>query len=118
MAKRITLQTASIAAGATVSLMQTSTDALKLRTDTIDRVLVAIGFAGATVNTGNAVGYAGNEEIFRMPNGVTNAAGAPIKQDDVTTMNEVVSANESFDIQITNSSGGALQYYLYLEFAD
>lgn len=118
MASRQTIQTASIAAGATVSLMQTSTDAQKLRSSTDDRVLVAIGFAGATVNTGTMVGYVGNEEIYRMPNGVTNAAGAPIKQDDITTINEIVGANENFDVQITNSSGGALQFYVYFEFAD
>lgn len=118
MASRITLQTPSISAGATISLMQQDTNANKLRSAISVRNLVAVGFAGATVNTGEIVGFVANEEVFRMPNGVTNSSGAPIKQDDVTSIDELIDSNENFDVQITNSSGGALQFYVYLEFED
>lgn len=118
MAKRITLQTPSIAANTTVSMTNVSTDFVKLKTDTDDRMLIGIGFAGATVNTGTLFAYVGNEEIYKTMNGVTNTAGAVVRQDDVTTVNEIIGANENFDIQISNTTGGALQFYIYLEFSD
>lgn len=118
MASRITGQTPSIAAGATVSLMQVDTNAQKFRSSTDDRVLVGVALVGATVNTGVMVSFVGNEEIHRSMNGVTNTAGAVIRQDDVTPLEEIVGANENFDIQITNSSGGALQFYYYVEFQE
>jgi hypothetical protein len=101
MATRLTKQIASVAAGATVSL-------------TVSKV----GIAGATVNTGILIGYIGNEEVFRQPNGVTNTAGAPITQFDASPVNEPIGANESFDIQVYNNTGGALQYYVYIEIED
>lgn len=118
MASRITGQTPSISAGATVSLMQVDTNAQKLRSSTNNRLLAGVGFAGATVNTGTMVSFVGNEEIHRMPNGVTNTGGAPIKQDDVTSLEEDVFANENFDVQITNTSAGALQFFYYIEFQE
>lgn len=118
MANRITIQSPSIAAGATVSLMQDSVELQKLRTSTDDRNIVAVGIAGATVNTGILTGFVANEEVFKLPNGVTNTAGAPIRQDDVTTVEEPIGAGETFDLQVENTSGGALQYYVYIELED
>ena len=118
MASRITGQTPSIAAGATVSLMQVDVNAQKLRSSTEDRVLVGVALVGATVNTGEMKSYVGNEEIHSTPNGVTNTAGAVIRQDDVTPLEELVGANENFDVQVKNTSAGALQYFYYMEFQE
>jgi hypothetical protein len=118
MATRLTKQVASIAAGATASLTAVDSDIKKLASSVNARSVVKVGLAGATVNTGVLVGFIGNEEIFRLPNGVTNTAGAPITQFDATMVDEPIGANESFDLQITNTSGGALQYYIYVEIED
>lgn len=118
MATRITRLSASIAAGATVSLMQTDVEFGKVKSDVNPRLISKIGISGATVNTGELVGIIGNEEVFRMPNGVTNTTGAPITQFDATPILEEIGANENFDLQVRNTTGGALQFYVYVEIED
>ena len=115
MANRITISTGSISAGATVSLMNAVTELRKLTTSTNDRNLSAIGISGATVNTGTLKVFVANEEVHQMINGVTNTTGSPVKQDDITPINELIMANEQLDVQVTNTTAGALSYYVYIE---
>ena len=117
MAYRIVKQVASIGAGATVSL-NTDVDFAAVRTSTNGRIVRSIGIAGATVNTGILKVLVANEAIFSVANGVTNTTGAPIKGDDAVDVMEAVEASETLDFQVYNSSGGALQFYVYAELED
>lgn len=113
-----TFQTASVAAGATVSLMQSDVDAQSVRTSVFNRIITKVGLAGATVNTGKLSAFVGTDEIMKVSNGVTNTAGAPIKADDAYALAEVVAAGENIDLRVTNTSAGALQYYVFVEVQD
>lgn len=113
-----TFQTSSIAAGATVSLMQSDVNAQSVRTSVFNRAITKIGIAGATVNTGQLTAFVGTDEIMRVSNGVTNTTGAPIKADDSYSLMEVVGAGENIDLRVYNSSAGALQFYVFIEVQD
>lgn len=112
---RYVFQTASIAAGAEVSLMQSDVNAQAIRSSVFDRVINRIGIAGATVNTGVLTALIGTDEILKVSNGVTNTAGAPMKQEDSYAVAEFVGAGENLDLRVKNTSAGALQYYVYVE---
>jgi len=115
MANRIVRQIPSIAATTKVSLMQTDTEFAKLRTSVNPRVIKAMGIAGATVNTGKLTAFVANEQIIEVPNGVTNTAGAPVKQDDIVSVVEPIEGGENLDLMVENTTGGALQFYVYIE---
>jgi hypothetical protein len=115
MANRIMRQIPSIPATTKVSLMQTDTEFAKLRTSVNGRNIVAMGIAGATVNTGKLTAFVANEQVIEVPNGVTNTAGAPVRQDDVISVNEPIEGGENLDLMVENTSGGALQFYVYME---
>lgn len=115
---RYVFQTASISAGAEVSLMQTDVNAQAIRSSTFDRVINKIGIAGATVNTGVITALIGTDEVLKVSNGVTNTTGAPMKQEDSYSVNEFVGNGENIDLRVKNTSAGALQYYVYVETTD
>lgn len=114
----IVFQTDSIASGADVSVMSTTAQIKAATSSVLNRVLTRVGLAGATVNTGELNMYVGTDNIGSLKNGVTNTAGAPIKQEDSYSREDVIMANEALDLRVKNTSGGALQYYVYLEVED
>lgn len=114
----VTFQTASIAAGAEVSVMDTTAQTTALKTSILNRVVTKIGIAGATINTGVLTMNIGTNAILSMLNGVTNTAGAPIKNEDCAERSDIILANDNLDLRVRNSSGGALQYYVTIEVED
>lgn len=114
----IVFQTDSIAAGAEVSVMATTAAIRAASSSVLDRVITRIGIAGATVNTGELTAYIGTDAVGSIRNGVTNTAGAPIKQEDAYPKGDDILANEQLDLRVRNLSAGALQYYVYLEIED
>lgn len=114
----IVFQTNSIASGAEESVMSTTAEIKAAQSSTITRTITKVGLAGATVNTGVLNMYVGTDNLGRFPNGVTNTAGAPMKQEDSYSRNDVVGPNETLDLRLRNTSGGALQYYVYLDIED
>lgn len=114
----VVFQTASIAAGAEVSVMDTVQASTALKSSVLPRAITRIGLSGATVNTGIVNLLIGTDTISTLPNGVTNTAGAPIKQEDSYSRQDFVAPNENIDLRVRNTSGGALQYYVYIEVED
>lgn len=108
--------TASIAAGATADVTPT-----QIRSAPEMRRIESVGISGATVNTGllrlrvNGVELTNNG----IPNGVTRTAGQVIDQaSDVIEINYDVNENEVIELLLTNTSAGALTYFVFYSILD
>lgn len=106
----------SIAAGATADVTPT-----QIRTRPETRMLKAVGISGATVNTGLLTVRVDGNVLTNtgIPNGVTRTAGQVIDQaSDVLPLEYLIMPNEVVELLITNTSAGALTYYVYYEIED
>lgn len=115
MVKQVFL-TSSIAAGTTADVTPT-----QIRTTPEGRRIVALGISGATVNTGNLRLRVNGVELTNngIPNGVTRTAGQVIDQaSDVIEINYDVNENEVIEMLVTNTSAGALTYYVFYDILD
>lgn len=109
MAQQIFL-TASIAANTTSDVTPT-----QIRTAPQLRALRNVGISGATVNTGVLRIRINGKEFTNtgIVNGVTRTAGAPIDQSsDIVDIDAVINENEPLEMLVSNTSGGALTYYV------
>lgn len=115
---QIVTQLASIAANTKVDVLSANPELTYLRSSNVPRVIQGIGLAGATVNTASSsIQIDGFDEV-KLRNGVTNATGAPIKADDATDTEIVVDEGSQLSIFVENTTGGALQFYLFLDIED
>lgn len=115
---QIITQLASIAANSKVDVLAANPDLTYLRSSNVARLIQAVGLAGATVNTASASIQVDGFDEVKLRNGVTNSAGAPIKADDATDTEIVVDAGSQLSLFVENTTGGALQFYLFLDIED
>jgi hypothetical protein len=72
--------------------------------------------SGATINTGKIHLLKDNLEIISVSNGVTRAAGSPIDLlADLVPVNEGIDENSQVTLNIDNTTGGALTYYVAID---
>lgn len=102
--------TASIAANTTSDVTPT-----QIRTSNARRRLAQIGINGATVNTALLNVRVNGVQITNsgISNGVTRTAGAAVDQvSDVIPIDYIINPNEILEILVSNTTGGALTFYV------
>lgn len=87
-----------------------------IRQAPFDRLFNGLAISGATINTGTLHLLKDNLEVIKVTNGVTRAAGSAIDLvSDLIPVGELIDANSQLTLNVDNTTGGALTYYIALD---